>query len=182
MKKLIALVLVLMLFVPVAFAAPSYEEALPGYYKPPQANEGQYPIQGENLKLTYWMPINSGAAQFISSYEENPAYQLIQQNTGVDIEFIHPAAGTDKESFQLLFGGDLPDMILFNNGNWYTGDLAAMYEDGIIIDLMPYLEQYAPQYKAIVDSNELCQAQAYADGSMIECAKTYGVQAALIEQ
>ena len=25
-------------------------------------------------------------------------------------------------------------------------------------------------------------AQAYADGSMIECAKTYGVQAALIEQ
>ena len=167
MKKLIALVLVLMLFVPAAFAAPTYEEALPGYYKPPVANEGQYPIQGENLKLTYWMPINSGAAQFISSYEENPAYQLIQKNTGVDIEFIHPAAGTDKESFQLLFGGELPDMILFNNGNWYTGDLAAMYEDGIIIDLMPYLEQYAPQYKAIVDSNELCAAQAYADGKAL---------------
>jgi len=167
MKKLIALVLVLMLFVPAAFAAPTYEEALPGYYKPPVMNEGQYPIKGENLKLTYWMPINSGAAQFISSYEDNPAYQLIQENTGVDIEFIHPAAGTDKESFQLLFGQELPDMILFNNGNWYTGDLAAMYEDGIIIDLMPYLEQYAPQYKEIVDSNELCQAQAYADGKAL---------------
>ena len=79
MKKLLALVLALMLFVPAAFAeTPPYEEALPGYYKPPVMNEGQYPIKGENLKLTYWMPINSGAAQFISSYEENPAYQLIQ--------------------------------------------------------------------------------------------------------
>ena len=105
MKRLLALVLSLLLLVPAALAAPVYEDALPGYYKPPLMNEGQYPIKGENLKLTYWMPINSGAAQFISSYEENPAYQLIQENTGVDIEFIHPAAGTDKESFQLLFGG-----------------------------------------------------------------------------
>ena len=108
MKRLLALVLSLLLLVPAALAAPAYEDALPGYYKPPLMNEGQYPIKGENLKLTYWMPIDAGAAQFIASYEENPSYQLIQQNTGVDIEFIHPTAGMQQESFQLLLGGELP--------------------------------------------------------------------------
>ena len=39
----------------------------------------------------------------VASYEENPSYQLIQKNTGVDIEFIHPAAGTEKESFQVSY-------------------------------------------------------------------------------
>ena len=163
MKKVLALVLALMLLVPSALAA----ETLEGYYKPPVMNEGQYPIKGENLKLTYWMPINSGAAQFISSYEENPAYQLIQENTGVDIEFIHPATGTDKESFQLLMAGDLPDMILMSNGSWYNGDLQAMYDDGIIIDLTPYLDELAPQYKAVANYSDVTTAQCYADGKAL---------------
>jgi len=143
MKKLIALVLVLMLFVPSALAA-NYE--IPGYYNPPVANEGQYPFKEEGVKLTYWMPINSGAAMFISSYEENPVYQMFQENTGIDIEFIHPAAGTDRESFQLLMAGEMPDIIQMGGASWYQGGLPAMYEDGVIVDLTPYLEEYAPQY------------------------------------
>lgn len=163
MKKILALVLALMLLVPSAMAA----EQLADYYKPPKMTEGQYPIAGENLTLTYWMPINAGAANFIPSYDENPSYQLIQQNTGVDIQFIHPAAGTETEAFQLMLAGDLPDMILMSKGSWYTGDLAAMYEDGIIIDLLPYLDEYAPQYKSVIDHSELAQAQCYADGKVL---------------
>ena len=144
MKKLVVMFLCLMLLVSVAIAE-TEDGKFPGFYTPPAINDGQYPIEGENLKLTYWMPLNAGAANFISSYDENPSYQLIQKETGVDIEFIHPASGTEKESFQLLLGGDLPDMILLPKGDYYTGDLQAMYDDGIIIDLTPYLDEYAPQ-------------------------------------
>ena len=119
MKKLLACLLALMLFVPTALAV----DELPGYYKPPVAKEGQYPIEEQGVTLTYWMPINSGAALFISSYDENPTYQLVQKETGVDIEFIHPAAGTDKESFQLLFGDEMPDMIQMPQDDWYNGGL-----------------------------------------------------------
>lgn len=89
-------------------------------------NEGQYPIKQEGVKLTYWMPMNPGAANFISSYDENPAYQAVQENTGVDIEFIHPAAGTEKESLQLLMAsGELPDLIQLQREDWYAGGLKA---------------------------------------------------------
>ena len=97
MKKLLALTLALLMLSSTAFAA----EQLADYYKPPVMTEGQYPIQSaEPVKLTYWMPMNSGAANFITSYDENPSYQAVQANTGVDIEFIHPAAGKGDSTRQ----------------------------------------------------------------------------------
>lgn len=162
-KRILALTLALLLFT----GATALGEQLPGYYKPPVMNEGQYPIQGENLKLTYWMPINDGAAKFISSYEENPAYQKVQENTGVDIEFIHPAAGTATEAFDLMLAsGELPDLIQVQTGSWYNGDLQALYDDGAIIDLAPYLEKYAPQYLEVINKDETAQRQIVHDGKV----------------
>jgi len=166
MKRFLALVLCLMLLVPTAFADTA--ELLPGYWKPPAVNEGQYPVKGaEGITLTYWNPIFAGAAAFISSQAENDSYIAMQENTGVKLEFIHPAAGTERESFQLLMGGELPDIILMQNGSYYTGDLQAMYDDGIIIDLAPYLDEYAPQYKACATATELAEAQCFADGKAL---------------
>ncbi len=163
MKKLLALVLTLMLLASSAMAA----EQLADYYKPPVMNEGQYPIAQEGVKLTYWMEINGGAANFISSYDENPTYQQVQEATGVDIEFIHPAVNTQKESFQLLLGSELPDMIQLPKGDYYNGDLQAMYDDGIIIDITPYLDEYAPQYKEVINHSDLSVAQGYSDGKVL---------------
>ena len=140
---------------------------LPDYYTPPLMNEGQYPIKQEGVKLTYWMPMNPGAANFISSYDENPAYQAVQENTGVDIEFIHPAAGTEKESLQLLMAsGELPDLIQLQREDWYAGGLKALYEAGAIMDVAPYLEEHAPQYQAVVNYNETAQRQIIDDGKI----------------
>ena len=166
MKKILAMLLALVMLSSTALALAETEK-FAGYYVPPMANEGQYPIPGDKT-LTYWMVINSGAANFISSYDENPAYQAFQKNTGVDIQFIHPSSGSAAEQFLLMLNGDsIPDMILMNNQSWYTGGLQAMYDDGIIIDLTPYLEECAPQYKEIVDSNDLCVKQATHDGKYL---------------
>ena len=162
-KRILALTLALMLLT----GATALAEQLPGYYKPPVMNEGQYPIQGENLKLTYWMAINDGAAKFITSYDENPAYQKVQENTGVDIEFIHPAAGTATEAFNLMLAsGELPDMIQVQAGSWYNGDLQALYDDGAIIDIAPYLEKYAPQYLEVINRDKMAQREIINDGKV----------------
>ena len=163
LKRILTLTLALALLCGSALAA----EHLEGYYTPPPMNEGQYPIDEEGVTLTYWMPINSGAANFISSYDENPSYQAVQANTGVDIEFIHPAAGTEVESLQLLLAsGELPDMIQVQREDWYSGRLKALYEDGAIIDIAPYLDEYAPQYKEVINHDEVAQRQIIDDGKV----------------
>ena len=75
MKKLLALVIALLMLCSASALA---VEELPGYYKPPVMLEGQYPIAEKGVQLKYWMPINSGAANFIASYDENPTYQQAQ--------------------------------------------------------------------------------------------------------
>lgn len=158
----LALALAMLLTCSSAFAT----EHLEGYYTPPHMTEGQYPISEENVALTYWMDINSGAANFISSYDENPSYQAVQANTGVDIVFEHPTVGSAKESLQyLLMNPDmLPDMIQLQREDMVTGGLKALYEAGMIIDVAPYLDEYAPQYKEVVMSSEDAQRQIVDDG------------------
>ena len=166
MKRILCALLCAMLLLPTFAMA---DELIPGYYTPPKANEGQYPISNKTIKLTYWMEMNSGAANFISSYDENPAYQQIQKDTGVDIEFWHPSAGTKtKQAFQtLLMSGDLPDMIQIPAETVYSGGLKALYEDGVIIDIAPYLDKYAPQYKQVLMDNADAQRVYIEDDGKI---------------
>lgn len=170
MKRILCILLcAMMLLSNVAIA----DELIPGYYTPPTVNEGQYPIAQEGVKLSYWMEMNSGAANYITSYDDNPSYQKIQENTGVDIEFIHPAAGTStKEAFQtMLMSGDLPDMIQLPKEELYSGGLKALYEDGVIIDVAPYLDEYAPQFKEVIYSNEDAQRVYIDEGRIYGFAK-----------
>ena len=166
MKKIVALILSLMMLLGTSALA---AEHLANYYNPPAMNEGQYPIAEQGVKLRYWMPANAGAMQFISSYDENPSYQKAQADTGVDIEFEHPAAGQAREAFGTLTNvpEKMPDMIQMERSNWYNGGLEAMYNDGLIVDLTPYLEKYAPQYKAVTEYNDLGYRQMHQDGKVL---------------
>lgn len=163
MKRFLSLILVAAMLTACGTALAA--EQMEGYYTPPHMTEGQYPIPEENVKLTYWMEINAGASNFIQSYEENPSYQKVQENTGVDIEFIHPAVGTTADSLKtMLMSGELPDMIQIQRESLYTGGLKALYESGAIIDVAPYLDEYAPQYKEVINHNEEARRQIIDDG------------------
>lgn len=150
MRKLFAVVLALALALSCCTA---FAERLDSIPTTPHIEDGQYPVEGDK-SLSWWMAINKSAVSFISSYDENPAYQQVQTDTGIDIRFIHPTVGMEKEQFQLMIvSGELPDIIMLSDSNWYEGGLPQMHEDGLIIDLTPYLENYAPQYKWIIDNN-----------------------------
>lgn len=156
MKKTIALFLAMLMLL----SASSAFAEIPGYWNPPSVNEGQYPFSDETITLTYWTTMNAGAANFISSYDENPAYIKLQEDTGIDLQFEHAVVGMEQDNFNtMIMSAELPDIILLPKTSYYDGGLKKMYEDGVIIDLTPYLETYAPQYLACVNHSEISQKQ-----------------------
>lgn len=158
MKRTLALALTFLMLLTSAASA-----EIPGFWTPPSMNEGQYPYGDGSVTLTWWMGINAGAANFISSYNENPALIKWQEDVGVNIEFIHPTVGMEKEQFNLMMvSGELPDIIKVDSEGWYDGGLKQMYADGAIIDIRPYLEELAPQYLACINESEISQKQIFS--------------------
>ena len=156
MKKIISVMLCLaMLITPLASMA-----------------EVTYPISDTPITLTYWMPLNGGAAKYITSYDENTAYAQMQLDTGVDIEWKHPAVGQEQEAFNMmLLSKELPDLIAM--ANKYTGGEHQGVRDGIFVDLTPYLEEYAPDYWALLQSNEEFRRTVTDENGMIAAFCTY---------
>ena len=124
-----------------------------------------YPIEG-NIVLDYYCRINPNAVSYIQSYDENIAYQLIQEKTGIDLNFIHPAMGQEQEQFNLMMvSGDLPDII--GDTDKYEGNDIAGVHDGIFADLAPYLEKYAPDYYSVINSNEEVRREVYSEEGIV---------------
>ena len=102
-----------------------------------------------NLKLTWWT-INHQTA-YISSYNEVAAFRQMQEKTGVEIQFIHPAAGQEAEQFNVMISsGEYPDTIDWQWENEYPGGMNKAVNDGVIIKLDEYM-QYAPHYGKLLE-------------------------------
>ena len=117
-----------------------------------------------------WATMDSAATQTLSSYNDMLMYQKMNEATGINVKFIHPVAGSDgSEAFNtLMASGKLPDMIEVGWGA-YDGGAEAAIEDGVIISLNDYLEEYAPNYYDYVagkkndENNGLYGRQAMTD-------------------
>ncbi len=124
-----------------------------------QSEEGEYsvsyPIQAEDTSLTFWLPIQPIASKYMSSYNEHLIYQVINENTGMNIEFLNcaPADGATQLSL-LIAGGDIPDIMQIRG--MYPGGAAAGVNDGVFADLTPYLEEHAPDYYKAIRTSDLC--------------------------
>ena len=131
---------------------------------------GVYPIEG-GYTLSYWVPIASASLNYITDYSENIAYQKRAEVTGVDVTFVHPPVGSEKENFNLMIsGGEYTDLI--EQGlNYYAEGYDAGIEKGVFIRMNELIEKYAPAYLAIVNSDEYIRKQVYTDnGNMIGMA------------
>lgn len=118
----------------------------------PARAEAAYPLDPP-ISLSWWMPLNAGAAKYITSYDENTAYAQMEQETGVDVQWIHPAVGQEQEQFNMmLVSGHLPDLI--SMADKYDGGEFQGMRDGMFVNLTEYLPTYAPDYWALIQSDE----------------------------
>ena len=98
--------------------------------------------------LTYWTTLDANTqAAGIATYNDMMMYQELEKRTGIHIDFIHPIQGsTGSEAFlTMLTGKQLPDLMEYNWAS-YNGGAQKAIDDGIIISLNDYLEDYAPNY------------------------------------
>lgn len=80
----------------------------------------------------------------------------IQQMAGVNIDWTVVCGSGDEINAQylaMMASGNYPDIIQWQHNNDYTGGVSQMYADGIIIELNDVIDQYMPNYKALLEAN-----------------------------
>ena len=87
----------------------------------------------------------------------------MEQELNIDIEWICPTPTESKEKFGLLMSsGDYPDILLGVEG-YYTGGAVQACEDGVILDMTDYIQQYMPNYEALRNSSERLRKDTTTD-------------------
>ena len=110
-------------------------------------NKEGFPIVNESVTLTLMAP-DVG----IQNWENMKVLQQMQEKTGIKLEY----RNAPKDSFEtkknlVLASGDYPD-ILYAAG-LTTAEQMNYGEQGILVPLEDLIEEYAPNFKALLDEN-----------------------------
>ena len=113
----------------------------------------------EDTTFTWWMPQGEDSS-FYDAYDKNPAveYMLTRnykgadgKETKVDINFLIPPTGSAGDNLNTLIStGDYADVM---DMSLYKGSILDLYDEGIVQDLTPYVEQYMPNYVAFLEAH-----------------------------
>lgn len=116
----------------------------------------------EKTKFVWWSQLFSTVSQTSESFGDTPFYQELAKRCNVELEFVHPAAGQEKEKFNIMCAsGEFPDIIEWDFTS-YKGGPAKAVEDGVIIYLDDYMK-YAPNYSKYLKEHPEVEKQVLTD-------------------
>ena len=106
--------------------------------------------------FSYWIVAAEDSSNYVD-YRDNPGIQYLlsksygENNKKLELEFLAPAAGNARENCVTMIGtGEYSDIM---DLAYYPGTALDLYEEGIALDLTPYVEQYMPNYLAFLEEN-----------------------------
>ena len=110
--------------------------------------------RAEPRKITYWIPKGEDA-RYYAEYEDNPVVQYIYANYEFNgaplyIDFFTAPIGSEQDNFNVLLSTGEYCGVMDVSMNTGTSP-AALYEQGIILDLTDLYEEYMPNYCAVLD-------------------------------
>lgn len=119
--------------------------------------------EGERVTLTYF--VDALGDSIIQSYNENVMYQEVENILNVNIEFQHSTKGEFSNQLSvMLASGDLPDII---EGFSYAKGPQAAISDGLILDLTDMVPEKAPDYYALITSDDNIWREVVTDEGTI---------------
>lgn len=128
-------------------------------------SDSPWPSADEKAELSYWVPLYN-AAVAITDYNENLVYQTMEEMTNVHIQFIHPATGEEKTSFNLMVSSaTYADIIEFGWSN-YNGGAQKAIDDGVIVPLNDLLTQFAPDAYSLMTKTDSIYRQCTTDSGI----------------
>lgn len=117
------------------------------------SDKGPLYIEGsEGVTLTYWIPMDDQQAQNFATLAEHPYFQWLKEQTGVNVEFIHPSAEQADQQLNLMIASKNFYDMLYNPN--YPGGPQTAIDENCFVDLNPYLDQYMPEYKAAMNCSD----------------------------
>lgn len=113
--------------------------------------------QTAEVSIFYGLRTGQGGLSFPSHGDaKNKYWQYLCKNLNVDIKWTEPGQSVISEQFNLMIAsGDMTDIMCENmvnmDGSAYTGGYDKAMDDGVYVDLAPYLAEYAPNYNYYVN-------------------------------
>lgn len=115
-------------------------------------------------RFTWWITKTDGQGTFYQDYEENPVVQWINQQRWapggkgyttdgsgqrLSFSFQVPIIGTESDNFTTMIATEeYPEVIDMAYSNQSPTQL---YEDGVLMDITEYVEDYMPNYLALLE-------------------------------
>ena len=124
------------------------------------------PIVTEPYTVSIWAPNGDAIQKTMNSLSESEYYKELERRTGVKVEYIHPPIGQQNDSFNLMVAsGNYPDIIEIVHpfGYMFPGGYDKAIEEGIILAVNDLVDQYAPNYKKYLNSNEQLRKESLTD-------------------
>lgn len=118
----------------------------------PETASISYPI-ADGAVLTSWGSMNANLTNYMESLSDNSVIKRASEITGVTLETTSVSSDSVSDQFALMIAaGDYTDFI--DNIASFYGSNASAIEDGVIVDLSGYVQEYAPDYYAELSTNE----------------------------
>ena len=110
-----------------------------------------YPLADGDVTLSMWRIFSAFIWNgLMESYSDMPTMHLIEDATGVKMEFVEVSDSAAWEQFNLtIASGDYTDLMSMD---YYSGGVTSAYEEDIIIDLTDLVEENMPHYMAFVEN------------------------------
>lgn len=125
-----------------------------------------YPMASGN-SVSYWVAMTSTVSANYANLGDTPFAKGLMKNTGIDVEFLQPAQGQEKEQFSLLVAdGNLPDIMEYNWVTDYPGGPQKAIDDQVILPLNDVIDKYCPNLKKYLQEHpDIDQAVKTDDGT-----------------
>ena len=131
-----------------------------------------WPLSEEPETITVWHAVYPFLPNYMKTEDigqDNSVLQYYAKETNVTLEATTISAFAMMEQFPVMIAaGEYTDMI-GNLSMLYTGGLTAAMDDGVIIDLADYVDEYLPNLSALLDTNDYWKKCVYDDDGRMGC-------------
>lgn len=111
--------------------------------------EAGWPLE-EQQELEIWLVWSN---DFVENIDALKAIQQIEKNTNVKVNWTYASRNEAATSFSMMIMDEQPDIII-GADNYYSGGVAALCDDGISVELTDKIQEYMPNYYALVTSDD----------------------------
>ena len=134
----------------------------------------EMPLTEDPITLSFFMRFNPQVQDYCQDMSDNLFYEKMEELSNVHIEFqlLHPSVFSEQFNLQVA-SGDYSDIYCEAATN-YNGGFDKAVEDDVLLDLTDLLEEYAPNYNAIIHSSEQNLKDSMTDeGRVVFIASAY---------